>query len=148
MVDSNIARTQLLENIKKHAQEFKDLKAYFLEHWSEADLIYRFYHGSFKVYRIQDLTQKALDLFERVKPEGIVFNADFDTIVKEGTNKRFELAHNAEWLKHTRPLLEAYFHCKYFVDMIVRILEQNEEDPFNGMLDSGSAGALYLFNLR
>jgi hypothetical protein len=47
-------------------------------------------------------------------------NAWFRTIVDEGTGKAFEPEHNQRWLEVTRPIVEAFFHAGYFLEMAVR----------------------------
>ena len=49
---------------------------------------------------------------------------------------------NQEWLEHTRPMCEAFFHAKYFLDMAVKYGESLEKAP--DMLPSGWASVLYL----
>lgn len=67
-------------------------------------------------------------------------------IVREGTGKRFAIEDNENWLEATRPILEAFFHARYFLEMAVnygRILEHPRR-----VMPSGWAALLYLYNLR
>jgi hypothetical protein len=66
--------------------------------------------------------------------------------VAEGTGKPFELEHNKRWLEVTRPIVEAFFHARYFLDMAVRYGRSLEELPMT--LPSGWAALLYLYQLR
>lgn len=81
------------------------------------DRVYRFYHHSFKVYDLQDLTLRLVAALTRLAPPGTELAADFMTIVAEGTNKTWERSHNSRWAAETRPILEAFFHARYMVEM-------------------------------
>ncbi len=135
---------KLLVNVKNKHAELEELLEQVNDHWVYEDKIYRFYHHSFKVYRLQDTTKKIVDTLQSMLPERKM-NKWFKQIVSEGTNKTFDLPHNQEWLLHTRPILEAFFHSKYFLEMAVKYssLERQPE-----LLPSGYAGLLYLFDLR
>ena len=67
-------------------------------------------------------------------------------IVSEGTGKKFELEHNRQWLAVTRPIVEAFFHARYFLEMAVRYGKDLDAPPL--MLPSGWAAFLYLYDLR
>ena len=67
-------------------------------------------------------------------------------IVGEGTGTAFEPGHNRRWLEVTRPILEAFFHARYFLEMAVRYGRELEHPP--SMLPSGWAALLYLYDLR
>ena len=136
---------KLLSNIKAKLPELEALLKEISGEWAEIDCIYRYYHTSFKVYYIQNYTIKMVDMFKSIAPDDYPLNEDFMEIIKGGTGKEFEMKHNQEWGKHTRPLLEAFFHAKYFLSMIVRYSDL-EEIPH--CLPSGVAGLLYLYNLR
>ncbi|MDA8267939.1 MAG: hypothetical protein M0013_06140 [Actinomycetota bacterium] len=66
------------------------------------DGVYRFWHHSFKVYALQDDTERIVALLDQVRPEGTTLNPCFHTIVASGTGKRWERAHNARWLEVLR----------------------------------------------
>ena len=72
-------------------------------------------------------------------------NEWFVQIVCEGTDNEFEPDHNTAWLTHSRPIVEAFLHARFMLEMAVRNCEL-EEPP--QMLPSGWAALLYLFNLR
>ena len=63
-----------------------------------------------------------------------------------GTGIQFEREHNRRWREVTGPIVEAFLHAKYFLEMAVKYGEKLEEPPT--MLPSGWAAFLYLFNLR
>jgi len=68
--------------------------------WEYEDRVYRFYHCSFKVYWLQ-------------------LNDHYRQIISEGTGKTWTADHNERWLKETRPIVEAFFHARYMLEMAV-----------------------------
>jgi hypothetical protein len=69
------------------------------------------------------------------------------TIVEEGTGRNFERTHNKDWPVHTGPMLEAYWHARYMLGMVVRYGEQFDVTPPQE-LPSGWAAVLCLYHLR
>ena len=65
---------------------------------------------------------------------------------KEGTERGFNFSTNDEWLVQTRPILEAFWHTKYFVTMMIKYAKELESAP--QMLPSDWAAVLYLFELH
>jgi len=137
---------ELLLNIKKNLPELKKILKEVCDHWAYEDMIYRFYHYSFKVYYIQSYTEEIVVMLKKLAPEKMTFNEFFEKIFKEGTGKKFSSEHNKDWLKHTRPMLEAFFHAKYFLEMAVKYGKELKTAP--DCLPSGWAGLLYFYNLR
>ncbi|MBI5065190.1 hypothetical protein HZA97_03035 [Candidatus Woesearchaeota archaeon] len=135
---------KLLNNVRNNHVVLEELLNQVNDHWIYEDKVYRFYHHSFKAYRLQESTKQIVNTLQSLLPEREM-NTWFKQIVSEGTGKVFDLSHNQEWLQHTRPILEAFFHSKYFLEMAVKYssLEAPPE-----VLPSGYAGLLYLFDLR
>ena len=73
-------------------------------------------------------------------------NEWFTQIIADGTGKTFEMAHNTRWLEVTRPIVEAFFHARYFLEMECRYGKELERPP--NALPSGWAAVLYLYGLR
>ena len=136
----------LLENIKKYLKEAEGLKVECEDHWGAEDLVYRYYHHSFKVYQLQWYTEQVLKLIEKINPDGCELNSTFMRIILNGTNKKWEHGDNMRWDYETLPILEAYFHAKYFLDMMIKY--GNELNKAPDALPSGWASVLYLYNLR
>lgn len=135
----------LLEAIKAHLPE---LELLLFECRSEyEDRLYRFYYQSFKVYGLQKSSIKALNLFKRI---GAVNQSElcnwFEDIVAEGTGSNFNMDHNQNWKLHTRPIVEAFLHAKYFLEMMVKY--GNEMDAVPTVLPTGWAAVLCLYNQR
>lgn len=53
-----------------------------------------------------ETTGEGVKLLRQLLPEREL-NPTFERIIRDGTGKEFELEHNREWDKHTRPMLEA-----------------------------------------
>jgi hypothetical protein len=113
-------------------------------HWGFEDPVYRFYHQSFKVFSLQETTGRIVAALQDLLP-GRALDPWFLQIVGEGTGHRFDMSCNKDWLRHTRPILEAFFHARFMLEMAVRHAEL-EEPPQT--LPSGWAALLYLYGLR
>lgn len=133
---------ELLARLKSDLPALEILLAKASEHWVYEDLVYRFYHQSFKVYSLQGITQEIVDALRKHGE----LNPWFVQIVAEGTGKTFGLEHNKRWLEVTRPIVEAFFHARYFLEMAVRYAKELDEAP--QMLPSGWAAVLCLYNIR
>lgn len=146
--ETDDTRPLVLELWGNLLSSLKDLDQLMLEvngHWTYEDGIYRMYHQSFKVWNLQPVTTKIVDHLQALMPSRKL-NAYFRTIVKAGTGKKFYLACNRQWLKHSRPIVEAFLHAKYFLEMLVKYAREFQAPP--KMLPSGWAAVLYLYNLR
>jgi hypothetical protein len=136
---------KLLANIKQRLPELEELLRRADDHWGLEDGVYRFYHQSFKVYGLQGLTGSIRTALASLLPDRPL-NAWFSQIVAEGTGKTFEASHNQDWLRHTRPIVEAFFHAHYFLRMACKYGRELQEPP--QAMPSGWAALLYLFDLR
>jgi hypothetical protein len=137
--------SQLLSNIQQQLPKLDEFLARVESHWCMEDGIYRFYHQSFKVYHLQDTTKAICKALQDLLPDRRM-NRWFSEIVAQGTGHAFEVSHNQEWLRHTRPILEAFFHAHYFLKMVVKYGKELDTPP--DCLPSGWAAVLYLFDLR
>ena len=142
--ESEFQEAELRKNIRKNLSRLKQLLADSSLEWQSEDLIYRFYHQSFKVYRLQSMTEEMVRVLKELLPRKEL-NSWFLQIVKEGTGKEFTWKANGKWLETTRPILEAFFHARYFLEMAVRYGKSSESFR---PLPSGWAALLYLYNLR
>jgi len=135
----------LLDAIKAHLPELESLLFQFRSDYE--DRMYRFYYQSFKVYSLQESTAKAVDLFERVGAvsENKLCNW-FEDIVAGGSGSAFDEDHNENWTIHSRPIVEAFLHAKYFLEMMVKY--GNEMDAVPTILPTGWAAILCLYNQR
>jgi hypothetical protein len=138
---------QLLTNIKANLSALETLLEEISSHWVYEDSIYRFYYQSFKVFGLQHITMRIVDALRDLAPDGPLLCNEFEEIIKEGAGgKEFEQEHNEKWTHHTRPFVEAFFHAKFFLEMVVKYGKEMKEPP--EMLPSGWAALLCLYNLR
>ena len=135
---------QLLSNIKQRLPQLEPLLEQTESHWGIEDGFYRFYHQSFEVYPVQQATDEICSVLQGLSPRPM--NAWFLEIIAAGTGIKFDDSHNRDWLRHTRPILEAFFHAQYFLKMAVKYGRELQSVP--NCLPSGWAAVLYLFDLR
>jgi len=136
---------QLLSNIKLRLPELTALFTEMSGHWQYEDPIYRFYHESFKVYHIQTYTKQTYDILRSIAPTETSLHEMFENIITAGTGLKFEPSHNTAWYRHTRPLLEAFFHARFFLEMAIKYGKELDTAPT--MCPSGWAALLSLYNL-
>jgi hypothetical protein len=134
----------LLKSLKQQLPQMKALLEEMSSHWGYEDAIYRFYHQSFKVYRLQNSTLKIVGALRELAPH-LKLNTWFEQIIAEGTGKVFDVSHNEDWLRRTRPIVEAFFHARFMLEMATRYADLPEPPQ---TLPSGWAALLYLYNLR
>ncbi len=135
---------ELLKALKDKLPELGDLLQKSGDHRGYEDPIYRFYHHSFKVFRLQDQTERIASTLRDLLP-GRALNTSFLRIVEEGTGRAFSPDQNADWPRHTRPILEAFFHARFFLEMAVRYASLPKPPV---PLPSGWAALLCLYDLR
>jgi hypothetical protein len=138
------AEAVLLSNLRIYKTDIEELLARSNDHWGYEDPIYRFYHQSFKVFSLQEQTKAIVKLLRELCPEREL-NSWFLEIVSLGTGKEFRLEDNKDWTNVTCPILEAFFHARFFLEMAMRY--QSLEKPPQ-LLPSGYAALLYLYGLR
>ncbi len=143
--DSRAAEVQLLGNLRAREEDLRAQLSACSDHWGFEDPVYRFYHQSFKVFWLQQQTQTLVRLLTELGPTGSALNPWFLQIVSDGTGRTFHLDDNARWTEATRPILEAFFHARYFVEMAVRYAGLAAPPQ---ALPSGYAALLCLYGLR
>lgn len=144
--DDRPAARQLLSNIKATLPDLKRLLKEAGSHWGYEDGIYRFYHQSWKVYGLQETTLGIVAKLKALSPLAVPLNSWFLQVVDEGTEREFKASDNRQWLPATRPILEAFFHARFFLEMAVKYGKELKTPP--ACLPSGWAAVLYLYNLR
>ena len=135
----------LLNSIKSRLPELERLLFQFRSDYE--DRLYRLYYQSFKVYSLQESTARAATLFSEI---GCACNSTlcdwFQQIMTEGTGSDFSSSQNENWLLNTRPIVEAFLHAKYFLEMMTRYGKELESAP--SILPTGWAAILCLYNQR
>lgn len=135
----------LLGTIKVALPELERLLVAFEAMYEDG--IYRFYHHSFKVYQLQELTSQAVEIFRRIaQTNDNQLCAWFEQIVAAGTGLVWESDHNLDWTLHTRPIVEAFLHTRYFLEMMIKY--GSAMDTAATMLPTGWAAILELYNQR
>lgn len=137
---------RLVANIKGALPELRELAERCASR--AEDGVYRFYHQSYKVFHLQELTTDIAARLRALAPDpGTPTHEWFEEIVAAGTGKEFKSEDNANWTAITRPIVEAYFHAKYFLDMVIEYGSAFDDVP-PSTLPSGWAAVLYLYDLR
>lgn len=143
-MDRRASEEALLRNLRSRQPELAALFDECSSHWGFEDPIYRFYHQSFKVYSLQDETARIVGVLQSLAPDRPL-NPWFGQIVEQGTGKSFKQDDNADWTSVTRPIVEAFFHARFFLEMAVRHATLLEPPT---PLPSGYAALLCLYGLR
>lgn len=144
-IDARPEVTALFTNLKASKTKLNSLLLKCSGDWSYFDPVYRFYHQSFKVFGLQSATLDLVGALQSLAPDRKL-NARFMKIVTEGTGKTFELENNRRWDEVTRPIIEAFFHARFFLECAVRSARTLKAPP--QVLPSEWAALLYLFDLR
>ncbi|MEQ1912228.1 MAG: hypothetical protein ABMA15_25635 [Vicinamibacterales bacterium] len=143
-IDRRELEAEMLQNLRAQREGLTALLASCSDHWGFEDPVYRYYHQSYKVYALQHQTDRIVSELRALLPSRAL-NPWFLDIVRRGTGKVFEVSDNARWTDITRPILEAFFHARFFLDMAVRY---STLDQPPSRLPSGYAALLYLYQLR
>lgn len=136
----------LTSNINQRLADIDALLEKVNDKWVAEDLVYRFWHQSFKVYLLQPTTEAIVALLRELAPGELGLNPWFEEIVKEGTGRKFDMSDNKNWVSATRPVIDAFFHARYMLEMVAKYGKiRNQEEQF---IASGWAAVLCLYNLR
>src|ERR1700736_5088348 len=108
----------LFFRIKTRLRELEELACTLEE--AEEDGVYRFYHGSNKVFYLQEPVKAAFALIKEIGGESDPPHFEYARIVEAGTTHPFSATTNENWEAETKPILEALWHTKYFVNMMVK----------------------------
>ena len=136
----------LFENLKKDRAALQKVLDHVNDVWCYEDRMYRFYHQSFKVFDLQYATQEMVNALTKVAPEGRGLCSFFREIVASGTGREFELKDNFAWVERTAPILQAFFHARYFLEMALKYSVELDKPP--QALPSGWAAMLELYDIR
>lgn len=139
------AEERLLAAIKARLPELEALLTRARSEWEYEDFVYRFYHHSFKVFGVQRMTTSIVAALRDLLPEREL-DADFLAIVEDGTGRTFAPEMNQRWAEAARPMLEAFFHARFMLEMVVQFGRTLDAPP--QVLPSGWAAVLYLYGLR
>src|SRR5260370_24488189 len=107
--------------------------------------LYRFYHQSCKVFYLQERTQEIVAKLQGLAP-ALPMNEWFIEIIRQGTGKEFDLKDNENCTAVTRPILEAFFHARYFLEMAFKYGMKLDSPPER--LPTVWAALPYFYSLR
>lgn len=144
-IDDRPEVQSLFTNLRSSLAQLEDLLEASSDHWTYEDGLYRFYHQSWKVYSLQASTTAIASALQALSPN-VKLNSWFTQIVSEGTGRDFKQEDNQQWLAVTRPIVEAFLHARFFLEMAVRYGKELPAPP--AIMPSGWAALLYLYNLR
>jgi hypothetical protein len=136
----------LLHNMQREAPALQQLLDDVNKHHTYEDRLYRFYHQSFKIYDLQETTQQITAALTTIAPENQPFCDFFQTILRAGTGRKFELEDNHHWVERAAPIVQAFLHARYFLEMAVKYGAQLEKSPQR--MPSGWAALLELYGIR
>jgi hypothetical protein len=136
---------KLLAATKQALPRLEELLKQVCGHWGYEDPVYRFYHQSMKVYWLQSGIKEIAETLQQLAPH-LPLNPGFRQIVDEALAEPFTMDVNQRWLPATRPILEAFFHARYFLEMVCQYGSALSEPP--EILPSGWAAVLCLYQLR
>lgn len=138
------AERTLLRRMRDECTQLQSLLASASDHCGFEDPLYRFYHQSFKVFWLQSRTEAIVRQLASLLPDRPL-NPMFLDIVRDGTGRTFTIADNQRWRPVTGPIVEAFLHARFFLEMAVRYAAL---DAPPSPLPSGYAALLYLYQLR
>ncbi|HWB53356.1 MAG TPA: hypothetical protein VG722_04160 [Tepidisphaeraceae bacterium] len=136
----------LLQNLRAHLPAMRELLERVNSKAGYEDGLYRFYYQSFKVFRLQDFTAEIVGLLKEITPEGRGFCEFFREILAAGTERKFDFSDNQHWIERTAPIVQAFLHARYFLEMAVTYAAELEEPP--QPMPFGWAAILCLYDLR
>jgi len=136
----------LLDNMRQHEPELRRVLEDINSEWCYEDGIYRYYHQSLKVFGLQEATKLIADVLSAIAPEGRPFCGFFRDILQLGTGQEFSPADNEHWLERAAPIVQAFLHARYFLEMAAKYATELEEPP--QPMPSGWAALLCLYGLR
>jgi hypothetical protein len=133
---------QLLANIHRDQERLDRLARLTGE-----EAIYRYYHQSFKVYTLQDTTELLLTALKELNPrDPPAFHPGFVELMDAGRGREFQMADNDHWHAATGPVVEAFFHARYFVQQASKYGHELTVPP--SVLPYGWAALLELYGYR
>ena len=105
----------LFSRLQESMPKLQALLAECAESGAVEEGVYRVYHQSFKCFALPSWTSRIVFALRELSPDRPL-NPWFEQIVEQGTGLKFELEHNRRWLEVTRPILEAFFHARHFLE--------------------------------
>ena len=134
----------LLEQLRTHLDELT--RSQQQAHSPEVtDRIYRFWHQSCKVFRLQAHTSQIAGVL-RAAGGNRPLNPWFEQLVADGTGHVFHPEDNGRWYETASPVVHSFLHVRHLLDVTVEAATTLEAPT--PMLPSGWATVLCLYQLR
>jgi len=97
--------------------------------------VYKYYTQSFKVFALQNAIEHGQELLDRLAAPGTGLNDWFLSIRAAALEHKFNLLDrtfdwdpmNEDWHTWTRPILEAFWRCSFFLRMLARFGSELDE---------------------
>ena len=140
-----VEEIKLLAVLARELPRLEEMWEHVTRHGYE-NCISKFYDQSFKAFQLQHYTEEIVDLLRSLAPHRPL-HPWFTQIVTEGTGKDFTLEVNERWLETTRPIVEAFLHARYFLEMTIKYGKELKEPPMP-LRPHGWAAVLGLFGLE
>jgi len=135
----------LLARMQAQHEALKALLDASSDHWGFEDPVYRFYHQSFEIFWLQRQTQTIVQRLGSLLPDRPLHPWFLEIVRVKAPGLEFSTSDNNRWALVTRPIVEAFFHARFFLEMAVRYATL-EAPP--SPLPSGYAALLHLYQLR
>ncbi len=162
----------IINNVVAAKQTLNSLLDFVNENFNGPDGVYRYYHGSFKVLYLQGITIKMVEALASLAPDyespytppdqetdrvarwsrdpllaeicpEFKLTSQFMSVIKAGTGKVFDHSMNAAWEQETLPVVHAFLHARFMLEVAVSC------EPWDGgLLPSGIALILSLYDMR
>jgi len=137
---------ELLDNLHRRKDDIAKLLSHVNDPWVCDDLVYRFWHHSFKAYALQEISASIAAELKNLAPQGTSLHPWFTEILAAGTGEVFALEHNKDWLRNVGPIVAAFFHTRHLLQLAHDCATSLHEPP--SLLPSNWATLLELYQIR
>jgi len=128
----------LLKAMREAHADLKELLKKMESHWEYEDLVYRFYHHSYKAQFAADLGNEVFDRLLSLVPWG---HRECPVFVR-----RLRARCRRPWtMRRSRADIELMLHARYFLEMAVRYGRRYKRGP--NPMPSGYAALMCLYGL-
>jgi hypothetical protein len=123
---------ELLQNIKSHLDDLKQLRSSLNELWDFTSYRFRGQRNEQNMLRAQQQIGKIAHLLRRISPRDRAFHTFFQQIIDDGINARLDCVSNRERFANERQVLKSFFQMTYFLEIAIKygeMLDDLPEDP-------------------
>jgi hypothetical protein len=146
MLESKLVlEARLFAEIQRALPQLEALLARVRRDAYQNECFYRLYRPSYKLFYGQSLTADIVDALQALAPTQPL-HPSFVKIVADSAGRSYTQEANARWLEETRPVVEALFHAKMFLELVIQA--GHELAPPTQELTYGWAAMLCLYQIR